>query len=92
MERSAQLIDVIGVFIETWGRRNINLTIVSIPLKQVPLNERLADVNVVAMHVVLWGKGENHEETASMWDRAESVLEIAPAIFIIAMHVLTLDN
>jgi hypothetical protein len=56
------LIDIIGVFIETWGRKNINLTIVSIPRKQVPLNECLGDVNMVAMHAVLCGKGENHAE------------------------------
>jgi hypothetical protein len=87
-----KLIDIIGDFIETWGRRTINLTIVSIPRKQVPLNERFADVHVVAMHAVLCGTGENHTKTDSMWDRAESFLEIASAMFILAMHVLTLDN
>jgi hypothetical protein len=56
------------------------------------LNECLTDVHVVAMHIILCRKGENHAETAGMRDRAESILKIPTILFILSMHMLTLDD
>ena len=92
VKRSAQLIDIIGVIIIAWGSRDINLPIIPVSREQITLNECLTDVHVVTMHIILCRKGENHAETAGMRDRAESVLKISPSLFILSMHMLTLDN
>ena len=44
------------------------------------------------MHIILCRKGENHAETSGMRDRAESVLKVPTSLFILSMHMLTLDN
>jgi hypothetical protein len=92
VERCAQLIDIIRVFIVTRRSRDTNLSIVSIAWEQIPLNECLTDVHVVTMHMVLCRKGENYAETHGMRDRAESILKMPTAMFILSMHMLTLNH
>jgi hypothetical protein len=92
IEGSAQLLDIIRVFIVTWWSRDINFPIIAVTREQITLNECLTDVHVVAMHIILCRKGENHAETAGMRDRAKSILKIPTTLFILSMHMLTLDD
>ena len=56
IERSPELVHIVRVLIESWGRGYVNLSLISVAWQQVPLNECLADVNVVAMHIMLRGE------------------------------------
>jgi len=65
---------------------------VSVPEKEVSLHECLADVYVVAEHVVLSCQGKNSAEPAGVRHRAESVFKVAKACVILSAHVLALND
>jgi hypothetical protein len=50
----------------------------------------LADVNVIAVHVVLSGESEDRAKPASVGHGTESVFEIAYTLLIFLVHVLAL--
>ena len=72
--------------------RDVNLTVVSVPGKEVSLHECLADVYMVAEHVVLSRQGKNSAETACVWHRAESVFKVANTCVVLSAHVLALND
>ena len=90
VQRSFQLVHIVRVLIKTFGRRDIYLALVPVSWQQVPLNECLADVNVIAVHVVLSGESEDRAKPASVWYGTESVFEIADTLLIFLVHVLAL--
>jgi hypothetical protein len=56
------------------------------------LHECLADVYMVAEHVVLSRQGKNSAETACVWHRAESVFKVANTCVVLSAHVLALND
>jgi hypothetical protein len=90
VQRSFQLVHIVGVLIKTFGRRDIYLALVPVSWQQVPLNECLANVNVIAVHVVLSGESEDRAKPASVRHGTESVFEIAYTLLIFLVHVLAL--
>jgi len=90
IKRSPELVHIVRILIETWGRGYVNLSLISISWQQVPLNECLANVNVIAVHVVLSGESEDRAKPASVRHGTESVFEIAYTLLIFLVHVLAL--
>jgi hypothetical protein len=86
-----QLVDIVWVFIVTGRGRNVNFAIVSVTRKQISLNERLADIHMIAMHVILCCKGKNGAEATCMRYRAKCVFKISPTLIIFPMHMLALN-
>ncbi len=68
--------------------RDVDLTVVSVPGKEVSLHECLADVYMVTEHVVLSRQGKNSAEPAGVRHRAESVFKVAQACVVLSAHVL----
>ena len=64
----------------------------SIPRQEISLHECLADVHMIAEHMVLSCQGKNRAETASMWHRAESIFKVAKACVVLSAHVLALND
>ena len=64
--QSCALIDITIVFRIPRRWRDVDLTVVSVPGKEVSLHECLADVYVVAEHVVLSRQGKNSAEPAGV--------------------------
>ena len=64
----------------------------SVPGKEVSLHECLADVYMVAEHVVLSRQGKNSAEPAGVRHRAESVFKVAKACVVLSAHVLALND
>ena len=73
-----------------WG--DVYLTVVSIPRQEISLHECLADVYMVAEHVVLSRQGKNSAEPAGVRHRAESVFKVAKACVVLSAHVLALND
>ena len=67
------------------------LTVVSISRQEISLHECLADVHMIAEHMVLSCQGKNRAETASMWHRAESIFKVAQACVVLSAHVSSID-
>ena len=86
-----QLVDIVWVFIVTGRGRNVNFAIVPVTWKQISLNERLADIHMIAMHIILCCKRKNGAETTCMRYRAECVFKIPSALIIFPMHMLALN-
>ena len=86
-----QLVDIVWVFIVTRRGRNVNFAIVPVTWKQISLNERLADIHMIAMHIILCCKRKNGAEATCMRYRTECVFKISPTLIIFPMHMLALN-
>ena len=64
----------------------------SISWQQVPLNECLADVNVITMHIVLRGKCQNQAKATGMRHWTKCIFKISNTVLIFSMHVLALHH
>jgi hypothetical protein len=92
VQRASKLVDITIVFCEPRWWRYVDLTVVSIPRKEISLHECLADVHMIAKHMVLSCQGKDRAETASMWHRAESIFKIANSCVILSTHMLALND
>ena len=52
----------------------------------------VADVHMIAKHMVLSCQGKDRAETASVWHRAESIFKVAKACVVLSAHVLALND